>query len=184
MIRIRRTPLLSVKQTCPLWTTPALPHVLGCGKGLWIPAAARKTGVGLVLPCLWTTPALPHVLGCGKGLWIPAAARKTGVGLCSHACGPLPHCPTYLDVGKGSGFPLRRERRGWGCAPMLVDHFRIAPRTWMWERALDSRCGEKDGGGVVLPSLLLLAAVKRTFRTHQSQFLMRLPCTLRVTVQT
>ena len=23
-----------------------MPHVPGCGKGLWIPAAARKTGVG------------------------------------------------------------------------------------------------------------------------------------------
>ena len=28
-----------------------------------------------------------------------------------------------------------------------VDRSCISPRTWMWERALDSRCGENDGGG-------------------------------------
>ena len=33
-------------------------------------------------------------------------------------------------------------------------------------RALDSRCGEKDGSGIVLPSLLLLLAGERTFRAH------------------
>ena len=45
-VGIRRTPRLLAKQTGRVWTAPALPHVLGCGKGLWIPAAARKTGVG------------------------------------------------------------------------------------------------------------------------------------------
>ena len=46
-VRIRRTPRILAKHTGPMWTTPAFPHVLGCGKGLWLPAAARKTGVGL-----------------------------------------------------------------------------------------------------------------------------------------
>ena len=46
-VRIRRPPRILAKHTGPMWTTPAFPHVPGCGKGLWIPAAARKTGVGL-----------------------------------------------------------------------------------------------------------------------------------------
>ena len=33
-----------------------------------------------------------------------------------------------------------------------VDHSCFVPRIWMWESALDSRCGEKDEGGVVPPS--------------------------------
>ena len=45
LVGIRRTPRLSAKETSPVGTTPALSHVFGCGKGLWIPAAARKTGV-------------------------------------------------------------------------------------------------------------------------------------------
>ena len=45
-VRIRRTPRLSAKQTGPMWTAPAFRHGLGCRKGLWIHAAARKTGVG------------------------------------------------------------------------------------------------------------------------------------------
>ena len=45
-VRIRKTPRLSSKQAGPTWTTPPFPHVFECGKGLWIPAAARKTGRG------------------------------------------------------------------------------------------------------------------------------------------
>ena len=45
LVGIHRTPRLSAKETSPVWTTPALSHVFGCGKGLWIPASARKTAV-------------------------------------------------------------------------------------------------------------------------------------------
>ena len=47
LVRTLRRPQLLGKQTGPMWTTPPLPHVPECGKGLWIPAAARKTGDGV-----------------------------------------------------------------------------------------------------------------------------------------
>ena len=37
----------------------------------------------------------------------------------------------------------------------------LPPRTWMWERALDSRCGEKDGEGY--PSIGSVNAITLDF---------------------
>ena len=31
----------------PIWSVPSDPHQVGASKGLWIPAAVRKTGVGV-----------------------------------------------------------------------------------------------------------------------------------------
>ena len=76
-------------------------------KGLWIPAAARMTGVGDEKG-LWI-PAAARMTGVGdKKALIPAAARMTGVGdkkALDSRCGENDGSRGQ----KGSGFPLRRE---------------------------------------------------------------------------
>ena len=47
LVRTLGTPQLLTEQTGPMWTGPPLPHLPECGKGLWIPAAVRKTGVAV-----------------------------------------------------------------------------------------------------------------------------------------
>ena len=92
-----------------MWTTPALSHVFGCGKGLWIPATMER-----LFSSSWVALTKPSVILAAAGIQSPLS-RKTWSGYAGRLAsqprrpvqwGPLLHCPTYLDAGKGSGFPL------------------------------------------------------------------------------
>ena len=112
LVGIRSTPRLSAKETSPVWTTPALSQVFGCGKRLWIPATMER-----LFSSSWVALTKPSVILAAAGIQSPLS-QKTWSGYAGRLasrpkrpvqCGPLLHCPTYLDVGKSSGFPLRRE---------------------------------------------------------------------------
>ena len=71
----------------------------------------------------------------------------------------------------------RRERGGRGVFLGELpqpETGRFVRSPWLIRTPRHSRCGEKDGGGVVFPFLLSLAAGRRIFRTHQPQFVIRL----------
>ena len=70
----------------------------------------------------WSVPVDPHQVGWEKGLWIPTAVRMTGVGVNDNP-----------DAPGGQAGVLPGE--------FLQTRIRLDGR-----RALDSHCGENDGG--------------------------------------
>ena len=57
-----------------------------------------------------------------------------------------------------------------------MDHSCIAPRIWMWERALDSRCGENDARGH--PGIGIVNAIALDFRDSFLRQILTLPLSL------